>query len=169
MLWYSQAGTPEIDAHGEYDYARAEYRLILRQRTPATPGQPDKQALHIPIRLGLVGTKSGRDLALTLDGESLGRDAVIHLREDEQEFVFTDLAEAPVPSLARGFSAPIKLNFPYSREDLAFLLANDSDGFNRWDAGQRLSLLALDDLIAAHRNGVEKVMDGRVIEPSAPC
>ncbi|SHK50113.1 aminopeptidase N [Halomonas caseinilytica] len=164
MLWYSQAGTPEIDAHGEYDYARAEYRLILRQRTPATPGQPDKQALHIPIRLGLVGTKSGRDLALTLDGESLGRDAVIHLREDEQEFVFTDLAEAPVPSLARGFSAPIKLNFPYSREDLAFLLANDSDGFNRWDAGQRLSLLALDDLIAAHRNGVEKVMDGRVIE-----
>ncbi|MDR5860562.1 aminopeptidase N [Halomonas eurihalina] len=164
MLWYSQAGTPEIDAHGEYDYARAEYRLILRQRTPATPGQSDKQALHIPVRLGLVGTKSGRDLALTLDGESLGRDAVIHLREDEQEFVFTDLAEAPVPSLARGFSAPVKLNFPYSREDLAFLLANDSDGFNRWDAGQRLALLALDDLIAAHRNGVEKVMDNRVVD-----
>ncbi|MFM9270608.1 aminopeptidase N [Halomonas elongata] len=164
MLWYSQAGTPEIDAHGEYDYARAEYRLILRQRTPATPGQPDKQALHIPVRLGLVGTKSGRDLALTLDGESLGRDAVIHLREEEQEFVFTDLAEAPVPSLARGFSAPVKLNFPYSREDLAFLLANDSDGFNRWDAGQRLALLALDDLIAAHRNGVEKVMDNRVVD-----
>ncbi|MDT8895302.1 aminopeptidase N [Halomonas sp. I1] len=164
MLWYSQAGTPEIDAHGEYDYARAEYRLILRQRTPATPGQADKQALHIPVRLGLVGTKSGRDLALTLDGESLGRDAVIHLREDEQEFVFTDLAEAPVPSLARGFSAPVKLNFPYSREDLAFLLANDSDGFNRWDAGQRLALLALDDLIAAHRNGVEKVMDNRVVD-----
>ena len=164
MLWYSQAGTPEIDAHGEYDYARAEYRLVLRQRTPATPGQADKQALHIPLRMGLVGTKSGRDLALTLDGESIGRDGVIHLREEEQEFVFTDLAEAPVPSLARGFSAPVKLNFPYSREDLAFLLANDSDGFNRWDAGQRLALLALDDLIAAHRNGVEKVMDTRVIE-----
>ncbi|GED21390.1 aminopeptidase N [Halomonas halmophila] len=164
MLWYSQAGTPEIDAHGEYDYARAEYRLVLRQRTPATPGQADKQALHIPLRMGLVGTKSGRDLALTLDGESIGRDGVIHLREEEQEFVFTDLAEAPVPSLARGFSAPVKLNFPYSREDLAFLLANDSDGFNRWDAGQRLALLALDDLIAAHRNGVEKVMDTRVTE-----
>ncbi|MCW4149395.1 aminopeptidase N [Halomonas sp. 18H] len=164
MLWYSQAGTPEIDAHGEYDYARAEYRLVLRQRTPATPGQPEKQALHIPLRMGLVGTKSGRDLTLTLDGERLGNDAVIHLREDEQEFVFTDLPEAPVPSLARGFSAPVKLNFPYSREDLAFLLANDSDGFNRWDAGQRLALLALDDLIAAHRNGVEKVMDQRVVE-----
>ncbi|MCG6658701.1 aminopeptidase N [Halomonas campisalis] len=164
MRWYSQAGTPEIDAHGEYDYANAEYRLILRQRTPATPDQPDKLPLHIPIRLGLVGTKSGRDLPLTLDGESLGTDAVIHLREDEQEFVFTEVSEAPVPSLARGFSAPVKLRFPYGREDLAFLLANDSDGFNRWDAGQRLAMLALDDLIAAHRNGVEKVMDSRVVE-----
>ncbi|MGM0536359.1 MAG: aminopeptidase N [Pseudomonadota bacterium] len=164
MLWYSQAGTPEIDAHGEYDYANAEYRLILRQRTPATPGQPDKEALHIPVRLGLVGTKSGRDLPLTLEGETLGTDAVIHLREEEQEFRFTDVSEAPVPSLLRGFSAPVKLHFPYGREDLAFLQAHDSDGFNRWDAGQRLALLALDDLIAAHRNGVEKVMDPRVIE-----
>ncbi|CAM3603515.1 aminopeptidase N [Halomonas lysinitropha] len=164
LLWYSQAGTPEIDAHGEYDYANAEYRLILRQRTPATPGQPDKQALHIPVRLGLVGTKSGRDLPLTLEGESLGSDAVIHLREEEQEFLFTDVSEAPVPSLLRGFSAPVKLHFPYAREDLAFLQARDSDGFNRWDAGQRLALLALDDLIAAHRNGVEKVMDPRVID-----
>jgi len=164
LRWYSQAGTPEIDAFGEYDYANGAYRLILRQRTPATPGQPDKQALHIPIRLGLVGTKSGRDLRLTLDGEDLGRDAVIHLREDEQEFLFTDVEEAPVPSLLRGFSAPVKLSFPYSREDLAFLMARDSDGFNRWDAGQRLTLLALDDLIAAHRNGVEKVMDARVVE-----
>ncbi|MDR9438228.1 MAG: aminopeptidase N [Halomonas sp.] len=164
MLWYSQAGTPDIDAHGEYDYANAEYRLILRQRTPATPGQPDKQALHIPVRLGLVGTKSGRDLRLTLEGETLGTDAVIHLREEEQEFRFTDVSEAPVPSLLRGFSAPVKLHFPYGREDLAFLQAHDSDGFNRWDAGQRLALLALDDLIAAHRNGVEKVMDPRVVE-----
>ncbi|UYG02502.1 aminopeptidase N [Halomonas sp. LR3S48] len=164
MRWYSQAGTPEIDAYGEYDYAHAEYRLTLRQRTPATPGQPEKQPLHIPVRMGLVGTKSGRDLALHLDGESLGSDGVIHLREAEQTFVFTDVPEAPVPSLLRGFSAPVQLRFPYSREDLAFLLANDSDGFNRWDAGQRLAMLALDDLIAAHRNGVEKVMDTRVVE-----
>ncbi|MFN2330328.1 MAG: aminopeptidase N [Halomonas sp.] len=164
MRWYSQAGTPEIDAFGEYDYARGEYRLMLRQRTPATPGQPLKQPLHIPVRLGLVGTKSGRDLPLTLDGEPLGADAVVDLREAEQEFLFTDVSEAPVPSLLRGFSAPVKLRFPYGREDLAFLLANDSDGFNRWDAGQRLAMLALDDLIAAHRNGVEKVMDTRVVE-----
>jgi aminopeptidase N len=164
LRWYSQAGTPEIDAHGEYDYAQAEYHLTLRQRTPATPGQPDKQALHIPIRLGLVGTKSGRDLALTLDGEALGSDTVLHLRDDEQTFVFTEVSEAPVPSLLRGFSAPVKLRFPYSREELVFLLAHDSDGFNRWDAGQRLALLALDDLIAAHRNGVEKVMDPRVVD-----
>ncbi|WP_431025935.1 aminopeptidase N [Halomonas sp. H5] len=164
MRWYAQAGTPEIDANGHYDYAKGEYHLTLRQRTPATPGQPDKQPLHIPVRLGLVGTKSGRDLSLTLDGEALGTDTVLHLREEEQHFVFTEVAEAPVPSLLRGFSAPVKLRFPYGREDLAFLLANDSDGFNRWDAGQRLAMLALDDLIAAHRNGVEKVMDPRVIE-----
>ncbi|RAR62101.1 MULTISPECIES: aminopeptidase N [Halomonadaceae] len=164
MHWYSQAGTPEIDAHGEYDYATSEYHLTLRQRTAPTPGQPDKVALHIPIRMGLVGTKSGQDLKMTFDGEAVGTDTVIHLRESEQHFVFTDLAEAPVPSLLRGFSAPVKLRFPYSREDLAFLLQQDSDGFNRWDAGQRLAMLALDDLIAAHRNGVEKVMDVRVID-----
>ncbi|MEA3253091.1 MAG: aminopeptidase N [Pseudomonadota bacterium] len=164
MRWYSQAGTPEIDAHGEYDYANSAYRLTLRQRTPATPGQPDKLPLHIPVRIGLVGTKSGDDLDLTLDDEPLGKECVLHLREDEQTFVFTDLAEAPVPSLLRGFSAPVKLRFPYGREDLAFLLQHDSDGFNRWDAGQRLTMLALDDLIAAHRNGVEKVMDARVTE-----
>ncbi|SDF73521.1 aminopeptidase N [Onishia taeanensis] len=164
MHWYSQAGTPEIDAHGEYDYAKSEYHLTLRQRTAPTPGQPDKVALHIPIRMGLVGTKSGQDLKMTVDGESVGTDTVIHLREYEQHFVFTDLAEAPVPSLLRGFSAPVKLRFPYGREDLAFLLQHDSDGFNRWDAGQRLAMLALEDLIAAHRNGVEKVMDVRVVE-----
>ncbi|MEL7981255.1 aminopeptidase N [Vreelandella titanicae] len=164
MRWYSQAGTPDIDAHGEYDYVQGEYHLTLRQRTPATPGQPDKLPLHIPVRMGLVGTKSGQDLTLTLNGEKLGKDAVIHLRDDEQTFVFTDVAEAPVPSLLREFSAPVKLHYPYSREDLAFLLTHDSDGFNRWDAGQRLALLALDDLIAAHRNGVEKVMDSRVVD-----
>ncbi len=164
MRWYAQAGTPEIDAHGEYDYANAEYRLTLRQRTPATPGQPEKAPLHIPVRMGLVGSKTGRDLPLKLDGGSLGNDGVIHLREEEQTFVFTEVAEAPVPSLLRGFSAPVQLRFPYSREELAFLLANDTDGFNRWDAGQRLAMLALDDLIAAHRNGVEKVMDPRVVE-----
>ena len=164
MRWYSQAGTPDIDAHGEYDYVQGEYHLTLRQRTPATPGQPDKLPLHIPVRMGLVGTKSGQDLTLTLKGEKLGKDAVIHLRDDEQTFVFTDVAEAPVPSLLREFSAPVKLHYPYSREDLAFLLTHDSDGFNRWDAGQRLALLALDDLIAAHRNGVEKVMDSRVVD-----
>lgn len=164
MRWYAQAGTPEIDAHGEYDYVKSEYHLTLRQRTPATPGQATKQPLHIPVRMGLVGTKSGQDLTLTLEGETLGKDAVIHLRDNEHTFVFTDVAEAPVPSLLRDFSAPVKLHFPYSREELAFLLTHDSDGFNRWDAGQRLAMLALDDLIAAHRNGVEKVMDARVIE-----
>ncbi|GAA3897827.1 aminopeptidase N [Halomonas cibimaris] len=164
MRWYQQAGTPEIDAHGEYDYVNAEYRLTLRQRTPATAGQQAPEPLHIPVRMGLIGTKSGHDLTLTLDGEKRGCDTVLHLREPEQTFVFTDVAEAPTPSLLRHFSAPVKLHFPYSREDLAFLLTQDSDGFNRWEASQRLAMLALNDLIAAHRNGVEKVMDSRVVD-----
>ena len=164
MRWYSQAGTPEIDAHGEYDYAKCEYHLRLSQRTPPTPGQAEKAPLHIPVRMGLVGTKSGRDLSLTLDGEALGTETVLHLRDSEQTYVFTGIDEAPTPSLLRGFSAPVYLRYPYSREDLSFLLTHDADDFNRWDAGQRLTMLALDDLIAAHRNGVEKVMDGRVID-----
>ncbi|GAB2715687.1 aminopeptidase N [Halomonas garicola] len=164
MRWYDQAGTPEIDAHGEYDYANAEYRLTLRQRTPATIGQQAPEPLHIPVRMGLIGTKSGHDLTLTLDGEACGKDTVLNLCEAEQTFVFTDVAEAPTPSLLRHFSAPVKLYFPYSREGLAFLLTQDSDGFNRWEASQRLAMLALNDLIAAHRNGVEKVMDTRVVE-----
>ena len=164
MRWYSQAGTPEIDAHGEYDYAKCEYHLRLSQRTPPTPGQAEKAPLHIPVRMGLVGTKSGRDLSLTLDGEALGTETVLHLRDSEQTYVFTGIDEAPTPSLLRGFSAPVYLRYPYSREELSFLLTHDADDFNRWDAGQRLTMLALDDLIAAHRNGVEKVMDGRVID-----
>ncbi|NWO11283.1 aminopeptidase N [Chromohalobacter salexigens] len=164
MRWYSQAGTPEIDAHGEYDYAKCEYHLRLSQRTPPTPGQAEKQPLHIPVRMGLVGNKSGNDMALTLDGESLGHETVLHLRDTEQTYVFTGIDEAPTPSLLRGFSAPVYLRYPYSREELSFLLTHDADDFNRWDAGQRLTMLALDDLIAAHRNGVEKVMDSRVID-----
>ncbi|MCI0511493.1 aminopeptidase N [Chromohalobacter marismortui] len=164
MRWYSQAGTPEIDAHGEYDYAKCEYHLRLSQRTPPTPGQAEKLPLHIPVRMGLVGTKSGRDLSLTLNGEALGHETVLHLRDSEQTYVFTDIDEAPTPSLLRGFSAPVYLRYPYSREELSFLLTHDADDFNRWDAGQRLTMLALDDLIAAHRNGVEKVMDSRVID-----
>ncbi len=164
MRWYSQAGTPEIDAHGEYDYAKCEYHLRLSQRTPPTPGQAEKQPLHIPVRMGLVGTKSGNDIALTLDGEPLGHEMVLHLRDTEQTYVFTGIDEAPTPSLLRGFSAPVYLRYPYSREELSFLLTHDADDFNRWDAGQRLTMLALDDLIAAHRNGVEKVMDSRVID-----
>lgn len=164
MRWYDQAGTPEIDVHGEYDHATLRYSLTLRQRTPSTPGQADKVPLHLPVRLGLVGTRSGEDLDLSCGEVSYGKETVFNLTQDEQQLVFDNVAESPVPSLLRGFSAPVKLHFPYSREELAFLMNHDSDGFNRWDAGQRLTMLALDDLIAAHRNGVEKVMDARVVD-----
>lgn len=165
MRWYSQAGTPEISARGNFDAETGRYSLTLHQSTPATPGQAEKLPLVIPVRMGLVGA-DGSDLALTLDGEALGTETVLELTEAKQTFVFTGLEAGadPVPSLLRGFSAPVKLSFAYSREQLAFLMQHDSDGFNRWDAGQRLALAALEDLMAAWQQGdTQASLDARLL------
>ena len=127
-LWYSQAGTPEIAVKGTYDAAAKKYTLTLEQEIPDTPGQTDKNPMHMPIAVGLLG-KSGKDLLP--EGTR-----VLQLKEERQKFVFENIAEKPVSSLLRGFSAPVKLITDQSEDDLLFLMANDSDGFNRWDAGQ---------------------------------
>jgi aminopeptidase N len=135
--WYDQAGTPVVEAEGSWDAAARTYTLVLRQSCPATPGQEDKQPFLIPVAVGLVGS-DGRDLPLHLDGAGEEFDGVLVLREREQRFVFTGVEAEPVPSLLRGFSAPVKLRLEQSDEQLAFLLAHDSDSFNRWEAGQKL-------------------------------
>ncbi len=146
--WYSQAGTPEVSARGEYRAADRTYVLTVRQQTPPTPGQSVKQPLHVPLAVGLLD-ESGNDLALRLAGEEQARapgTRVLELCAAEQEFHFVDVPSRPIPSLLRGFSAPVKLHVDYSDEDLMFLMAHDSDGFNRWDAAQKLAerlLLAL--------------------------
>jgi aminopeptidase N len=146
--WYEQAGTPELEIRGVYDRDARSYELSVRQHTPATPGQKHKAPLHIPMAVGLLDAE-GRDLPLRLEGEKAPPPTgtrVLELLEQEQSFRFVDLAERPLPSLLRGFSAPVKVHFDYSDGDLMFLMANDSDGFNRWDAAQTLSqrlLLAL--------------------------
>ena len=139
--WYGQAGTPRLDISGSYDAAARSYTLSVRQYTPATPGQPDKLPLHLPLRVGLLG-EDGGDLPLRLRGETepVGGERVLEVREAEQQFVFEDIPARPVPSLLRGFSAPVKLGFDYSAEDLGFLMAHDSDAFNRWDAGLQLAV-----------------------------
>jgi len=153
-LWYSQAGTPEVEASGQFDPEHRRYRLTVRQHCPPTPGQPIKRPMHIPLALGLIGPK-GQDLPLRLAGEAAahGTTRVLDLRASEQIFEFVDVPVPPVPSLFRGFSAPIRLKTQLSDSELAFLLGNDSDPFNRWEAGQTLATRLMLQLIAdVHAN-----------------
>jgi len=137
--WYGQAGTPTVEVSARHDQASGTYELVLRQSCPPTPGQIEKLPLHIPIAVGLLDA-DGTDLPLRLAGHG-GESATTHvleLTEPEQRFRFEGIAQPPVPSLLRGFSAPVKLEYDYSDDELQFLMANDSDGFSRWDAAQRL-------------------------------
>ena len=146
--WYSQAGTPIVKATGHYDAQTESYRLTLSQQCPATPGQEHKEPFHIPIDIALLDT-AGRAMALQLDGESApgGQHRMLELRENTQQFNFVRVKSLPVPSLLRGFSAPVKLDVTRSDEELAFLFANDPDPFNRWDAGQTLASQTLLKLV----------------------
>jgi aminopeptidase N len=139
-LWYRQAGTPVIEARGTYDAAAKTYSLDLTQSLAPAPGQPDKQPMHIPVRIGLVG-KGGAHLPLTLDGENHAGPTtrVLELTENFQRFTFTGVSEEPLLSLGRDFSAPAIFRTPHGRHDRALLMGKDSDAFNRWEAGQILA------------------------------
>ena len=133
--WYLQAGTPTVTATSSYDAASQTFSLTLAQATAPTPGQDEKLPFHIPVEVGLLGP----------DGALL-TSSTLELTEAEQTFTFKDMPAEPLPSLLRGFSAPVKLNSAVTPEQLAFLAANDDDPFNRWDASQRLYSRALLDL-----------------------
>ncbi|MCX7232523.1 MAG: aminopeptidase N [Burkholderiales bacterium] len=138
--WYSQAGTPRLQAVGHYDAQAQTYTLSFKQSCPATPGQSDKAPFVIPVSLGLVGI-SGAELPLHLPGaETVTDKHLLVLTEAAQSITFLQVTEEPVPSILRGFSAPVLLQFDYSDEQLLTLLASDPDPFNRWEAGQRLAL-----------------------------
>ncbi|HEY9131698.1 MAG TPA: aminopeptidase N [Dyella sp.] len=146
LAWYGQAGTPRIKASGQYDDAKRCYTLRLTQRTAPTPGQAEKAALPIPIKLALFDADGGM-LPLHLgDAEDGATERVIVLDRAEQSLVFAQVDAEPVPSLLRGFSAPTILEFDYSPQQLALLLRHDADGFNRWEAGQQLAAQAYDAL-----------------------
>ncbi|NII55872.1 aminopeptidase N [Luteibacter sp. SG786] len=154
LAWYGQAGTPRLTAEGRFDPAQRRYRLTLRQRTPATAGQPTKQPLPIPVRLSLFD-RDGHALPLRLEGESTsgGTERTVVLDTADRSFVFEDVGAAPVPSLLRGFSAPVILESDYQPDELAILLRHDADGFNRWEAGQQLAGLAYDDCREGNAGG----------------
>ncbi|KQP20972.1 aminopeptidase [Pseudorhodoferax sp. Leaf265] len=130
--WYSQAGTPRVHAAGAYDAAAGRYTLTLTQSCAPTPGQVLKEPFVIPVALGLLG-ESGQEL-------STQQPALFVMTEAQHQIVFEGLTAEPVPSLLRGFSAPVILDIEYSDAQLLALLAHDSDPFNRWEAGQRLAL-----------------------------
>ncbi len=151
-LWYSQAGTPELVCSLDYDKARKEARLTVEQILPPTPEQPHKKPLHIPLRLGLLGG-NGHDTEIKLADGAPVADGVVHVTKRNQTFLFTDVPSRPVPSLLRGFSAPVKLTVDLSDRDLEFLMANDSDLFNRWQAANDYAMRTLIQLTEARIAG----------------
>ena len=140
--WYKQSGTPILQVSSTHNAEAQTLTLDFEQSCPATPGQSEKQPFVIPVKLGLVGA-DGADLVLNADGET---EIVYELTEANQTLVINGINQAVVPSLLRGLSAPVKLDCRYSAEQLAHLMANDSDGFNRWDASQTLCLGVLKQL-----------------------
>ncbi|MDH5358228.1 MAG: aminopeptidase N [Gammaproteobacteria bacterium] len=148
--WYYQAGTPELKVDGHYDASQQTYTMNIEQHCPATPGQKIKQPFHIPLAMGLLD-KQGQNLPLQLADElnaSGSETRVLSVIDQKQSFTFINVESEPVPSLLRGFSAPVKLNMARSDEQLAFLMAHDSDSFNRWDAGQTVLINVLLQLIS---------------------
>jgi aminopeptidase N len=133
--WYAQAGTPELVCSMNYDVRKQIAELRVEQVLPTTPGEPKKKPLHIPLRLGLIGA-NGQDFDLTLEDGTTVSDGIVHVTKRSQVYRFAGVSSRPVPSLLRGFSAPVNLTVDLSDADLAFLMANDSDHYNRWQAAQ---------------------------------
>jgi aminopeptidase N len=162
--WYDQAGTPQLRVSGYWDATTQQYHMHVAQHCASTPGQPEKLPFHIPLHAGLIGP-DGHDLPLQLEGETAadGTSRVLELREFEQTFTFVNLPAKPTPSLLRGFSAPVKLDYDYSDDELVFLAMHDSDSFNRWEAGQRSAVRVLLRLIHDYRAGRSMAMEASFI------
>ena len=154
-LWYHQAGTPALSVEDAYDPETRRYTLTLRQQTPPTPGQPDKQALVVPVAMGLLAD-DGTEQSTRLAGETAPRAGtrVLLMTGAEQSFVFEDVAALPTPSLLRGFSAPVKLS-GISLDRLQFLAAHDTDPFVRWEAGQQYATHVLLQEVEAWQPGAK--------------
>ncbi|WP_304672753.1 aminopeptidase N [Neisseria blantyrii] len=150
-LWYSQAGTPVLEAEGRLK--NNIFELTIKQTVPPTPDMADKQPMMIPVKIGLLN-RNGEAVAFDYQGKR-ATEAVLLLTEAEQTFPLEGVTEAVVPSLLRGFSAPVHLNYPYSDDDLLLLLAHDSDAFTRWEAAQTLYRRAVATNLAALSDGVE--------------
>jgi aminopeptidase N len=148
--WYEQAGTPEIIARGEYDPKARTFDLSLEQITRPTPGQPVKDALEIPLELGLIGPE-GRDMPLDLEGTGVLNTPLIELKTPQKTFRFRNIPHRPVLSLNRDFSAPVRVTTNASLADQLFLMKHDRDPFNRWEASQTAGRSLIESTMAARR------------------
>ncbi len=155
--WYSQAGTPRVHASGQYDADSRRYTLQLSQTCPATPGQGYKEAFVVPIALGLLAA-DGSELVRPATDTGTQTPSLFVMTEPSHTLVFENLDAEPVPSLLRGFSAPVVLDIGYSDAQLLSLLAHDTDPFNRWEAAQRLAV----------RRALYAIGDEAVAAPAAP-
>ncbi|QHO58093.1 Puromycin-sensitive aminopeptidase [Arachis hypogaea] len=174
LLWYSQAGTPSVKVNTSYNSEAHTFSLKFSQEIPPTPGQPVKEPMFIPIALGLLDS-TGKDIPLstiyhegTLQSVSSNNqpvfNTVLRVTKKEEEFVFTDIFERPVPSLLRGYSAPVRLESDLIDDDLFFLLANDSDEFNRWEAGQILARKLMLNLVNDLQHNKALVLNPKFVE-----
>ena len=181
--WYSQSGTPLLKVTDKYDKNAQVYTLTISQSCPVTPGQDNKQPFHMPVAIGLIDI-DGNDLEFQVDeldgalvddvdrgvdesattASKTAFTVVLNLRHGSQEYTFKGIKNKPVPSLLRGFSAPVKLDYDYNRDDLLFLMSNDVDGFGRWEAGQKLAVEVIQDLIKLIQQGQATIVDERLID-----
>ncbi|MEJ8573087.1 aminopeptidase N [Microbaculum marinum] len=162
-LWYRQAGTPEVTATGRYDAAAKRYELTLEQSCRPTPGQPTKEPLQIPIVFALIGP-GGEEIEAPRTASPNVNGNLIELASPRETIVFEDLPGKPVPSLLRGFSAPVKLNANLSGDDLLFVAREDRDAFNRWQAVQTLATGILVDAQAKFATGDRPDLDPRFVD-----
>ena len=166
--WYSQAGTPQLSVRDEYDEKNARYTLHVNQSCPATPGQPVKQPFVIPLAMGLLGEAG--NLPLQLESGEPGPESednthiVLLIDKPRQSFVFQGVRERPVPSLLRGFSAPVRLDYRYSKSDLRALMSRDDDGFVRWDSAQALATRVIQEVEEQIRQSAPVVVDPLLVE-----
>ena len=161
--WYSQAGTPVLSVRDSYDADAQTYTLDISQRCPATPGQAEKEPFVIPLAVGLLGDAGNLPLKLAdeaADPETADNThRVLMVNQSQQQFVFEGVAERPVPSLLRGFSAPVRLEYDYDRASLCQLMSRDDDGFVRWDSAQTLALQVITEVQQQLSRGESAAVD----------
>jgi aminopeptidase N len=167
--WYRQAGTPVLDVTGRYDESAKQFTLTVKQSCPSTPGQDQKNPYHLPLAVALLDS-SGEDMRLNTQGldvanvdDSGTHTAILNVTKATQAYVFNDIPSVPTPSLLRGFSAPVKLDYNYTRDELTFLMSQDNDGFARWEAGQRLAVDVIQEVVGQLQSGADVSVDERLI------